>query len=230
MAPRLVRRPSGAGVQITLEGTVTAQDVRSGLLLVVRDHAWELPVLWDFRAVTDVELSHRDLANTVSFIERYMGHLPDRGRIAILATAPRARAAAMTYRELLLPKDRGGVRVVDTLDAADAWLDGRSANATTPRAMRFEMHDAIGSLDTVAGAIVNVSRTGALIVMPHAEEPGRERRLSLELSNRKIDLGVRVVRSQPDQSNRNATYWRVAVEFLSPSDAIEQVQLLLAER
>lgn len=167
LASEITRRTTG-GLHVTPTGALTIKDLKKGLLLVVREDGWQEPVLWDFRHVTEIQVTYSDLMETVSFIEQFMSHFPPRGRVALLVANPQGRALAMSYRELHMRHNRKQIRVAESMSDADAWLDAGPTLGVQPRAMRFAVRDASGSLDGVETDIVNLSPTGALLIMPVA--------------------------------------------------------------
>ena len=212
---------------MSVAGPLTLQELKRALLLIVREDGWQQPVLWDFREVTEVQLGYTDLVGIVDFIEHFMAHFPPHGPAALLATSPTLRALAMTYRALHLRPRRTRNTVVDTLAAGDAWLDTGAVREEQPRAMRFDVRDAIGSLDGVATEIVNVSHSGALLVTPHAPGLGEEHHFILTVGATAVDMRVRLVRAQPHETAGAQRYWRLAVEFLAPAEALEQLRTLI---
>jgi hypothetical protein len=133
----------------------------------------------------------------------------------------------MSYRELHMRHNRRQICVVESTSDADKWLDAGARHGVQPRAMRFTMQDASGSLDGVATEILNVSHSGALLVMPTAPPPEAEHHLVLTVRPVTVDLRARVVRAHPHLPNTALSYWQVAVEFVAPAEAIAQLRELM---
>ncbi len=125
MSPFVSRRPEDLGIHLTLSGHITPTDLKAGLLAIVREDCWQRPVLWDLRAVNGFAGSASDLADVANFIHRHTRDFPMRGRVAILVATPDAAAMARKYRGVWSGEVRALIRVVNTVEAADAWLSGR---------------------------------------------------------------------------------------------------------
>ncbi len=229
LGSEVTRRPTG-GLHVTPTGPLTIKDLKKGLLLLVREDGWQEPVLWDFRQVTEFQIAYADLIETVRFIEQFLSHFPPRGRVALLVASPQGRALAMSYRELHMRHNRRQICVVESTSDADKWLDGGARQGLQSRAMRFTMQDASGSLDGVGTEIVNVSHSGALLVVPTAPPLEAEHHLVLTVRPVTVDVRVRVVRAHPHLADTALSYWLVAVEFLAPAEAIAQLRELALVR
>lgn len=222
------RGDHSAGHTLTVGGVVTGRDLKTALLQLVRDGGWTEPALWDFRAVTGIDLGHQDLLDTVRFMQNFMGHLPSRSRVAIVTPTADGRAMAMTYRELQPARVREHIAIFDTMETAGAWLDGRDANAPIePREPRIELRGAVGALDGQACRVVNVSRSGALLLAPIPAVPGAESVLTLCQHEVVVNMPVRIARNHEASAGENVEEWYVAVRFLTPSDASKQVSMLV---
>lgn len=125
MSPSVSRRPEDLGIHLTLSGHITPTDLKAGLLAIVREDCWQRPVLWDLRAVSGFAGSASELADVANFIHRHTHDFPMRGRVAILVATPAAAALARKYRGVWSGEVRALIRVVNTVEAAEAWLSGR---------------------------------------------------------------------------------------------------------
>lgn len=229
MSVSVRHRPHGAGHEVAVNGVVTAKELKTGLLQIVRHDGWSEPCLWDFREYTDLRVGLHDLAETVHFINHFMGHFPSRGKVAIVVNTAAGRAAAMTYRELKDDESRQQVAVFDTVEEADAWLDSVESPAPqAPRAKRVALAGAIASLEGVACEVCNVSRSGALLSSPEPVALGRECTLRLQYGPTSVDVRVRVARAHVALTEDGMLpLWQIAVAYVSPAEAIEQVAQLI---
>lgn len=116
---------AAAALIVTLSGVVTPTDLKAGLLAIVRENAWQHPVLWDLRQAEQFTGTDADLHEVVAFAHRHMAHFPNRGRIAVLAPEPHVRELALRYLDAWDGRaQHPQMAVVETLDAAHAWLSG----------------------------------------------------------------------------------------------------------
>ncbi len=226
-------RPHGSGYQLTVTGIVTSRELKQGLLQLVRVDGWTEPLLWDFEGVSEIRVGLRDLTDITAFIDKFMGHFPARSRVAFLVPTAEARATAMSYRELQPPRLRAHMAVFSTRDEADTWLDAEALRLPVePRATRVSLRDVVASLGHVACQVLNVSRSGALLETPGPVRAGIECLLTLRHGTLLVDLRVCVTRAHPvppSDADGLTGAWRVAVRFLSPAEAQEQVAALVEE-
>lgn len=114
---------TAAALVVTLSGVITPTDLKAGLLAIVRENAWQHPVLWDLRQAEQFAGTDADFHEVVAFAQRHMAHFPHRGRIAVLAPEPHVRELALRYLDAWDGRaQHPQMAVVETLEAAQAWL------------------------------------------------------------------------------------------------------------
>ncbi|MGC4081192.1 MAG: hypothetical protein QM736_03515 [Vicinamibacterales bacterium] len=94
------------------------------------------------------------------------------------------------------------------------------------RAIRVPVWNAVTSFNGRSAAVVNISRTGVLLVMDGTLPPGRkEGVLAFEFENGTRLLQCRVVRQRLEPPNLRETYpkWHVALEFIDSEERTAEV-------
>lgn len=215
----------GRGLTLTAGVTLTTRDLRQGVLAIRKAEGCAEPLLCDLRSVTAFNVDVSEIVGATGLSGNAGKRAAARGRVAIVTATAEVRAAAMSYRARQPAPLRPRVGIFETLEEAEGWLDAEHGEPPVrPRAMRIALRDALGSLSGVSCEVVNVSRSGALLSAFDSMRAGHEGLLSLRLNGSLIDVRVRVVRVSPAEGHNE---WHIAVAFLAPTEALDQITALM---